>query len=219
MRKGIVNSFKSSMQKAAAETNVAISDKQLDLYYIYFHELLEWNKKTNITAIHTPEDIIIKHFIDSLIVINHVDLSGRLADIGSGGGFPGIPLKIKKPEIELTLIEAKRKKASFLRHIIRTLRLDHIEVYNGRAEDFEKKDYFDYTISRAFSSLGSFLSVASPLVRPGGCIISMQGKKAEQKTKDDTLPDSSLKIKKAVSFELPHRKGSRTLLVIEKCFT
>ncbi len=170
--------------------NLNITKKEAGLFKLYLDILQEWNSKVNITSIKKHEDIIIKHILDSIAVIKYIDISGKIVDIGSGGGFPGIPLKIKIPSLQVTLIEAKRKKANFLRFAIRKLGLSDIGVYNGRAENFEKKFFFDYAISRAFSDLKTYCSLASQLIKKDGCIIAMLGKEGyDEKTKLEQIKD------------------------------
>lgn len=194
-----------------------LSEKQLYLFEIYLKILQEWNKKINITSLKNTEDIIIKHFIDSISVIKLVNISGSLVDIGSGGGFPGIPIKIVLPYLELTLIEASRKKSNFLRTIIRRLNLDKVEIYNGRVESFEKECCFDFAISRAFAKVSDFCKEACRLIKPGGSIIAMTGK--EQSMDEGELRSLNLAVKESQSFNLPLNKGFRMITVFRKCFT
>ena len=210
---------KDLLKNTASEIQTDLNDKELKLFEIYLRELNEWNSKINITSIKNTEDIIIKHFIDSLSVLKYVAISGKIADIGSGGGFPGIPLKIKKPDLDMTLIESSRKKANFLQHIIRVLNLKGIEVYNGRAESFIGKDYFDFVISRALADLTTICILALPLLKMGGHIISMKGIDAEKEIKDKQLQDDGAQLIKMFSFTLPRDKGRRKIIIVQKCFT
>lgn len=194
-----------------------LSEKELSLFEIYLKILQEWNKKINITSLKNTEDIIIKHFIDSLSVVRLVNISGSLVDIGSGGGFPGIPIKIVVPYLELTLIEANRKKSNFLRTIIRRLNLDKVEIYNCRVESFEKEGCFDVAISRAFAKVSDFCREAYRLIKPNGSIISMSGK--EQAIDEGELRSLNLSVKESYCFNLPLHKGFRTITVFRKCFT
>ncbi len=194
-----------------------ITNKESESFELFIGLLQEWSLKTNITSIKNRDDILIKHIIDSLAVVKHIDISGKIVDIGSGAGFPGIPIKIIKPSLQVTLVESKRKKANFLRHAIRKLGLQNIDVYNGRAEVFEKKLFFDYAISRAFSNITNYCNIASPLVKKDGFIIAMLGKEACAEEK--SLEGSGYKIAQQVSFDLPQNRGSRTIVVLRKCFT
>ena len=141
--------FAAAVQRAG----LTLSEKQYALFFRYMLELLEWNRSTNLTRIVEPQAIAIKHFLDSILITRHVQIAKKtIADIGSGGGFPGIPLAILDPDCSLVLIESLRKKTSFLKHMIRTLQLSNVEAYNGRAQDYPAPALFDLAISRAFAS-------------------------------------------------------------------
>jgi 16S rRNA (guanine527-N7)-methyltransferase len=141
---------------------------------------MRWNKTFNITAITDPKDIALKHYLDSLPAARHIPPDATLLDIGSGGGFPGIPLKILLPSLTVTLIDASRKKVNFLKHAIRTLKLEHIEALHGRVEhlanDPRYHQRFDTIISRALSALPDFVRLAQPLLAAGGMIIALKGR-------------------------------------------
>jgi 16S rRNA (guanine527-N7)-methyltransferase len=142
----------------------------------YRQELLDWNTRTNLTAITDPDDVLIKHFLDSLSLLQAYDKSAtRLLDIGSGAGFPGIPLKIVHPDWHVTLLEATGKKTAFLQHIVTVLGLEEIEVIHGRAEELaHKQQYraaFDVVTARAVSSLSTLLEYCAPYCRIGGYIL------------------------------------------------
>lgn len=170
------------LSDGAAELGLTPSPQQIQQFASYAQELLLWNRKTNITAITDPVEIAVKHFLDSLAPALEINEPAALIDIGSGGGFPGIPLKIVLPSLSVTLIDASRKRVNFLKHIIRTLKLADTEAIHIRAEDMAKqpdyKNRFDIAVSRAFSSLDHFIELAFPLVKPGGTIIAMKARKA-----------------------------------------
>lgn len=164
----------------AQELGIKIDDRVSALFCSHASELINWNRKKNLTAITQPRDIAIKHFLDSLVPAEFIPEGSRLLDIGSGGGFPGIPLKIFKPSLSIHLIDGVRKKVNFLKHAIRTLRLDRSQALHIRAENLHKNpDYlnsFDVIISRALSNLESFVDVALPVLAKGGLIVAMKGK-------------------------------------------
>src|SRR5207302_2443348 len=139
----------------------------------YRQELLDWNTRINLTAITDPEEVLLRHFLDSLSLLTVYDKPGvRLLDIGSGAGFPGIPLKIVRPGWQVTLLEATGKKVAFLRHIIEALQLEGIVAIQGRAEELaHEREYraaFDLVTARAVASLPVLLEYAAPFCRPGG---------------------------------------------------
>jgi 16S rRNA (guanine527-N7)-methyltransferase len=158
------------------QLDLALSDQQLEQFFRYQHELLEWNARFNLTAITDPEGIQVKHFLDSLTLLAARDCPrARLLDIGSGAGFPGLALKIVRPEWQITLLEATGKKVTFLRHIIETLHLEDIEAIQGRAEELAHQPTyraaFDMVTARAVASLSTLLEYSAPYCRIGGVLI------------------------------------------------
>ena len=155
-------------------------DKQMVRQFsLHARGLLQWNQKINLTAITDPGEIALKHFLDSLAPARWIPPSATLLDIGSGGGFPGIPLKVFIPSLAVTLIDGSRKKINFLKHCIRTLQLENIDARQVRAEELAKDadvaSRFDVIISRALSSLTAFVKLALPLLADRGTIIALKG--------------------------------------------
>ena len=205
-------SFCSLLKKAVSNINLCVKDGEAGLFHEYTKELLEWNKKVNLTAITGPEDIIVKHFVDSLSALKFLFPSCRLADIGSGAGFPGIPLKIMDPSIEMVLIESIGKKASFLDYIIKRLELNKITVYNGRVETFRPDTLFDFVLSRAFSSLSACVELSLPLLKKEGHVVALRGREGLKEARE-------LKGCRPVcveSLSLPFKRGKRTIVVVKK---
>jgi 16S rRNA (guanine527-N7)-methyltransferase len=163
----------------AKTLGVEVDQKQAHLFAIHAGELIKWNTKINLTTITDPVDVAIKHFLDSIAPARHIPPEVTLLDIGSGGGFPGIPLKITLPSVSMTLIDGSRKKISFLKHIIRTLQLQNVDARQIRAEDLVQKTQpppsFDVIISRALSSLENYVRLALPLLAEEGIVIALKG--------------------------------------------
>ncbi len=163
----------------ARNFEVLLGPGQLDQFAAHAGELVKWTRTINITAITDPRKIAIHHFLDSLAAARFIPPGAALLDIGSGGGFPGIPLKVALPGLSATLIDASRKKVNFIKHVIRTLQLDPIEARHIRAQDLAVlPDYagrFDIVISRALSSLEAFITMAIPLLAEGGSLIALKG--------------------------------------------
>jgi len=164
------------------------SKEQINSFMIYLTELKKWNKAYNLTGLEKDEDIVIKHFLDSLLYLKAIpDGEIRIADVGSGAGFPGIPIKIIRPEIEMFLIEPSRKKSAFLRHITRQLRLEKIEVIEKRIEEikvnYELPSWVDVAVTRALFSIKEFLKKASHIVRQDGIFILNKGPKVNEELK------------------------------------
>jgi 16S rRNA (guanine527-N7)-methyltransferase len=148
----------------------------IDPLLLYRQQLLDWNTRINLTAITDPEEVLLKHFLDSLSLLSVYDApASTLLDIGSGAGFPGLALKIVRPAWQVTLLEATHKKVLFLRHMVETLHLKNVEVIHGRAEELgQKREYraaFDCVTARAVASLSMLLEYAAPYCRVGGVII------------------------------------------------
>ncbi len=175
------------LKKGGDELSVALTDASIALFLRYFRELKAWNRKINLTSIENDREIILRHFLDSLIPYPYVKGSKRLLDIGSGAGFPGIPIKVHDPSIDVTLLDSVEKKVHFMKHVIRTLGLTGIEAVSGRVEDksiIERySGAFDRVISRAFSDLGDYLRLSLPYTAPGGTIIAIKGPAYEKELK------------------------------------
>ena len=158
-----------------------------DLFAVHARELLHWNKTINLTRITDPSEVAIKHFVDSLAAAGHLIPGSTLLDIGSGSGFPGIPLKVVLPSVSVTLIDASRKRVSFLKHVIRTLKLSDIEACHIRVEDLAMEpghfERFGFIVSRALTDLKSFVSQASSLLKGDGVIIAFKGQVEQRKLK------------------------------------
>jgi 16S rRNA (guanine527-N7)-methyltransferase len=207
------------LRRASHEVSVSLSDSQIELFELYLQELVEWNKRFNLTGIRDPEDIVIKHFVDSLSPLPYLEPSGRLLDIGPGAGFPSIPLKIAAPGLQAHLVEANRKKVSFLKHIIRTLKLESVIVLHSRFEHLDPPDQpFNIIISRAFTRLEPLLELVAPFMEPCTTLVAMLGPAS---AKDhprfaDCAMVESLKLNRTVSLELPRGRGRRTLLFFQR---
>lgn len=216
-------SWEKTLLSGASDFNINLSEKQISLFSVFLKELKEWNKKINLTSITNDSDIAIKHFLDSMIVSSLFQISGKVADIGSGSGFPGIPLKIKDPSLDMVLIEAKRKRANFLKYMISLLDLKSIEIFNERAETFEKKNCFDWVLSRAFADLKTCCKMSLPLIKKEGHILLMRGKNMEEEITQNSSYFLTHKIAIAEKrfFSLPFDMGNRGLMILKKteCFT
>jgi len=206
------------LKQGLNELRISFSDKQLKAFLTYLSELKKWNRAYNLTALKTDDDIIVKHFLDSLLYCKVLPPPPfHMADIGAGAGFPGMPLKIMMPDIELTLIETSRKKAAFLRHMVRTAALEKVTVVEERAEHlgegFGKS--FDVIVSRATFSIREFLFAACPYVKPDGILILSKGPKLREELRDlDNDPAVKSCVKELVQCRLPLLGTERNLLVL-----
>ncbi len=204
----------------ARKLGVVIDEGITAPFSIHASELLTWNRKINLTAITNPRDIAIKHFVDSLAPAGCIPDGARLLDIGSGAGFPGIPLKMLKPSIAVLLIDAVRKKINFLKQVLRILGLENIEARQIRTENLLKGTgqaaSFDVIISRALSDLPPFVKSALPLLAKQGTIIAMKGK-VDQKELDAVRADAprdqySLEVER---YKLPSIRAPRSIVILK----
>jgi 16S rRNA (guanine527-N7)-methyltransferase len=169
-----------TLSEGAAAIDVRLGPAELALFAAYHRELLFWNRRINLVSEHSAHEIVIRHFLDSLTPAPFLDCpDGALIDLGSGGGFPGIPLRIAMPGLQVSLVEASRKKSSFLSHIVRTLRLDGVQVVRERVEVLTAGETlaggFDMLISRAAFKLPDLIRTAAFFLKPGGQLIAMKG--------------------------------------------
>ena len=172
------------LQNKAEAQGLILSEKMLQKCLLYSQLLDEWNARINMTAITDPEEVEDKHFLDCLILAKQPEVEGRVADIGSGAGFPGLLLKMYKPDIELSLIESNQKRAAFLREAAKTLQLE-LEVLPVRAEEAVaagKREFFDLVTARAVAALPALCEYCLPLVAVGGHFVPMKGKVEEEWT-------------------------------------
>ena len=168
----------------SARCKIVMREQQLESLNNFSQELVSWNQKVNLTAITDPEEVAEKHIIDSLIPAKYIPENSSLLDIGTGGGFPGVPLKIFMPTLSVTLVDSVRKKVNFLKYVIGMLKLENITTHQLRVEDLaDHPDFagrFDVVISRAFTALDRFLQMAEPLVNSNGVIIAMKGREVDK---------------------------------------
>ncbi len=207
--------------EGAKTFGIHLDEKAIESFEVYLKELLKWNQKINLTAIRSEKGIVLKHFLDSLSVSLYIPKTCSLLDIGSGAGFPGIPLKINQPNLEITLIDSVRKKVDFQRHIIRMLGLKGTEAIHGRVQDKgilqSLGGRFDITLSRAFSDLQTLLILGFPFLKKGGRVIAMKGQVDNKEIRLLTGTEGArYRLQKTISLTLPFSSFERTLLLFEK---
>ena len=201
------------------ENNIKISDEQMNNFILYMDNLIEWNKKINLTAIKEEEDIIVKHFIDSILIEKEVK-GEKLIDIGSGAGFPGIPLKIVRNDLDVTLIDSVNKKVLFMQDSIDKLKLDNIVAVHCRAEEYahdkQFRESFDVATSRAVANMSTLVEYMLPFVKVGGKCICMKGPNSEEEINDSKKAISILggEIERVEKYKIDD--NDRCLVVINK---
>ncbi len=172
------------------QIGIAYTEKMLEQFSRYYELLIEWNEKFNLTAITDPEGVVVKHFLDSLLLLKAKDLSATesILDLGTGAGFPGIPLKIIYPSLRLTLMDSVNKKVQFLNAVVSDLKLDNVQCIHSRAEDLAKnlehREHYDVVVSRAVSNLATLSEYCIPFVRVGGIFISYKSSDYEMELED-----------------------------------
>jgi 16S rRNA (guanine527-N7)-methyltransferase len=221
--------WKNVIYDGAKDLEIQIDQEKIDQFAIHAFELLKWTRKINLTAISDPLEIAVKHFLDSIAPARFISPNTSLLDVGSGGGFPGIPLKIMIPSLSVTLIEASRKKVSFLKHVIRMLGLINIEACHVRAQDLSKdcgvNTAYDVIISRALSSMVNFVQMSLPLLATHGVIMAMKGKVTDKEIEsarlllekrrdmqENSMSNVNMVLKK---YRLPYLKSQRSLMIIK----
>jgi 16S rRNA (guanine527-N7)-methyltransferase len=204
--------------------NVHLTGRQVIALIRYEKELLEWNQKFNLTAIRDSESIRTKHFLDSFscVLAWKAFLPNNLIDVGTGAGFPGLPLKILYPNLKLTLVESVRKKAMFCQHIVHTLELEHVDVIQARAEDLgqnpDHREKYDWAVARAVANLKVLSEYLIPLVKVGGMVLAQKGESgpAEAQSAEKAMELLGGKLKQLIPVTLPSVAEDRYLVVVEK---
>ena len=212
--------FISAITEYSSSIKVVLSEEQKEMFYNYMNILLEWNQKINLTTITKPEDIIIKHFIDSLTVLKYIKNEKiNIIDIGTGAGFSGIPIKIANDLNNITLLDSLNKRIVFLQNVINELKLKDIVAVHSRAEEYiklEKREIYDIAVSRAVANMSTLLEYLLPYVKINGICICMKGPNIEEELENSKKALSILggKIVNIDNFELPD--GSKRNIIIVK---
>lgn len=203
--------------------DVKVGSKEAGQFSKHAGELIKWNSKTNLTTITDPFEVAVKHFLDSLASAGIIPPGSSMLDMGSGGGFPGIPLKIILPSLSVFLVDSSRKKVSFLKHVIRTLGLEGINAFQARVEDLSKnKERFDVVICRAFSSLDKFIESALPVLAENGIMIALKGKLDYKEIESARFSGSEkpgaglLYDAEVIKYSLPYIDSERSLMIMRR---
>jgi len=208
------------LKKSLDELDIHYSESQIIAFMSYLAELRKWNRAYNLTAIKTDKDIVIKHFIDSLLYLKAISGSiTKVADFGSGAGFPGLPIKLVRADLDMTLIEPSRKKASFLRHITRQLNISSLKVLEERIENLGDtyEGTFDVIVSRATSSVSKSLTLSYPFIKKGGMLVLSKGPKLADELKELEASSHADKIIRTIhQIELPFSNTARNIVALQR---
>jgi 16S rRNA (guanine527-N7)-methyltransferase len=211
-------------REALSLFNIHLTGRHLLALTTYERELLEWNQKFNLTAIRDVESIRVKHFLDSFSCVQgwKANPPQRLVDVGTGAGFPGIPLKILYPAMQLTLVESVGKKVKFCQHIVEALGLENVTVVHARAEDLgqkpEHREGYDWAVARAVANLNVLGEYLLPLVKVGGTVLAQKGESgpAEAQSAEKAMKLLGGKLRKLIPVNLPGVADDRYLVLVDK---
>lgn len=211
------------LAEGAACFDLQLSEAQLDLFQAYAQELLAWNRRINLTTIISPADVALKHFVDSLAGAGDLQSGWRVIDLGSGGGFPGIPLKIIRPDLTITLVDAVRKKTSFQKQACRQLGLAGIKAVHARIEGLahapDHMGAYDAVVTRALTDLPGLCQFSAPLLTPEGVIIAYRGRTEAGADGGNGFPDNTRPDSWRVhtrTYLLPHTDAHRSISICER---
>ena len=207
--------------KELEQLNINASKEMENRFEIYYNRLIEVNSYMNLTAITEREEVYIKHFLDSLFITKAIDITKpfSLCDVGSGAGFPSIPLAIVTNNANVTIIDALNKRINFINDLAQKLNLDNVNAIHARAEDYakEKREDFDYVTARAVARLNVLVELCLPLVKVGGLFIAMKTQDEVELTEaKNAISILGGKIENIISFNLPNDYGKRSIIIIKK---
>lgn len=210
--------------KKCSDLGISLSDKQIEQFLNYYELLVEWNSFMNLTAITDFDEVILKHFVDSISLCKYISFQkgDTLIDIGTGAGFPGIPIKIICPDCKITLLDSLNKRINFLNTVIEKLELTDIITIHGRAEDIAKvkehRENYNYAISRAVANLSTLSELCIPFVKKDGFFVSYKSEKGNEELKlaQNAIEILGGSVDKQISYQLPDSDLSRNLILIRK---
>ncbi len=208
------------LREVFGKYGITLNDVQINQFEEYFSMLIETNKVLNLTAITEEHDVLIKHFLDSVLAINNFPKNAKVIDVGSGAGFPSIPLKIVRPDLQICMIDSLNKRVNFLNGVIQKLNLNDISAEHFRAEDFAKKnrEMFDVATARAVASLNTLVEYLLPFVKIGGCAVIYKSSKLndELKESENAIKILGGKVEKVENFKISEDGLERNILIIKK---
>ena len=222
MKFNMEKGFSIKLKELAEKIKIKLDEEQINKYYNYMNLLLEWNEKINLTAITEQNDIILKHFVDSMTSLKYLEEVKTIIDVGTGAGFPGIPIAIVDEEKKVTLVDSLNKRIKFLDDVKEKNELKNVITIHSRAEDIGKdnkyREKYDVAVSRAVANLSTLVEYLLPLVKLGGKCICMKGANIEEEIENSKIAIKKLggRIEKVEEFYLPDSDMKRNIIVIRK---
>lgn len=216
--------MKEKLRVLCEKNGIQLSDEQLKQFSIFYDHMIEMNQVMNLTSIIEEDEVILKHFYDSMSVIKYYDFHDQMnvIDVGTGAGFPGIPLAILLPNVQFTLMDSLNKRITFLKKVVQKCGLKNVECIHSRAEELAKdgdyRENYDVCVSRAVANLSVLLEYCIPFIKKGGKFISYKSISSEEELTDSKNAQNKLccKLKENISFELPDTDIKRNFLIFEK---
>ena len=214
--------FEKEIMEYVEELGIKLSKEQAEMFFDYMNLLLEWNEKINLTAITEEKEVIVKHFVDSLTIAKYIPEGASLVDVGTGAGFPGIPLKIIREDLKITLLDSLQKRINFLDVVIKELNLENIDTIHARVEEFGKnskyRESFEVATSRAVANLSTLTEYLLPLVKVGGIAVCMKGSSIEEELETSKKAINVLggKVSNVFEFDLPKTDIKRNVVIVDK---
>ena len=213
--------METKLKNLCKKIDVELDDDQTKQFLLYKKELIEWNEKINLTAITDEDEIILKHFVDSLTIVKYINDGDRLIDVGTGAGFPGIPLKIVKPNTEVILLDSLNKRLLFLEDIIKKNSLQNISCIHGRAENVSRETFyresFDVATARAVANMSTLVELCLPFVKVGGIFVCMKGNNIDElNDAKNAIKILGGEVEKVDNLFLPDSDIERNIIIIRK---
>lgn len=201
------------------EKQIDLIKNNYEIFEKYFEKLVSYNEKVNLTAITEKNQVFIKHFLDSILPVDEIAKNSKIVDIGTGAGFPSLPLKIVRPDLNLTMVDSLNKRIKFLDELTSDLNIKTINIHS-RAEDFAKqnREHFDFAVARAVAKLNVLLEYLLPIVKIGGFVFAYKGSNFDEEIKEAKKAITVLggEYIKTLNFNLPNDCGERNIIVIKK---